>query len=252
MPVLDTTDKITPKSVLRYRPMGERVAPARKRSIVTTATLPVVPRASRAYYHADVSEDTEEWLRDETEEGISEGSKRYTSRPPVTGASAARPKRKVKRKIHPVLYLSSGMLAMLMLGTIGSAVFGWFNTTLDDLRFGRPRTFQTDAWVGHNEQNGTPSHFIAINLNRHIEIIELPGGDAAHAHIYVGPQLYAQDDDLVPVTLSFADVNGDHKPDMIATYQGTRAVFINTGDGYRPLSEAERPQVEQFLQHLGR
>jgi hypothetical protein len=118
-------------------------------------------------------------------------------------------------------------------------------------RYGRPRTFQTDAYVGHNESPGMPSHFLAVNLQGRIEIIELPGGDASHACIYIGPQLYGSDADLIPVTLSFIDVNGDKKPDMIMNFQGTHVVFINDQGGFRPLRPEERIPVEQFLQRLG-
>jgi hypothetical protein len=140
------------------------------------------------------------------------------------------------------------MIVMLLLWTVLSAIFGWVTTVLDDIHYGRPRTFQTDAWVGHNEQTGIPSHFIAINLNRHLEIIEIAGGDAAHTHIYTGPQLYGANDDLAPVTLKFIDVNGDHKPDMLVSFQGSRLVFINDQGGFRPLLPSERAPVEQFLQ----
>jgi hypothetical protein len=122
---------------------------------------------------------------------------------------------------------------------------------MDDIRYGRPRTFQIDYFVGHNESAGIASHFIAINLHGHIEIIEMPGGDATHARIYIGPQLFTPDSDLVPVTLSFRDVNGDHQPDMIIHFQGTQVVFINDHGGFRPLRPEERHQVEQFLQHSG-
>ena len=122
---------------------------------------------------------------------------------------------------------------------------------LDDLHYGRPRTFQTDAWVGHNEQTGSPSHFIAINLNRHIEIIEISGGDAARTKIYTGPEFYNAGDDLVPVTLRFVDVNGDQKPDMIVSFSGSRVVFINENGSFRPMVPSERHQVEQVLQHQG-
>jgi hypothetical protein len=138
----------------------------------------------------------------------------------------------------------------LILWTALSAVTGWFTTVLDDIHYGRPRTYQTDAWVGH-EQSGSPSHFIAINLNRHIEIIEFPGGDAAHARIYMGPQLFGENDDLVPVTLRFVDVNGDKKPDMIASFQGSRVIFINQDNGtFRMAQPSERRQIEQTLQQL--
>jgi hypothetical protein len=143
------------------------------------------------------------------------------------------------------------MLAMLALIAVLSVVTNWFSITLDDIHYGRPRTFQIDAYVGHNESPGMPSHFIAINLHGRIEIIELPGGDAAHARIYIGPQLYGNDADLVPVTLSFIDVNGDHKPDMLIHFQDTQVVFINDQGGFRPLRPGERNPVEQFLQHRG-
>ncbi len=157
----------------------------------------------------------------------------------------------VRYRVHPLLYLGIGMLGMLVLWTLLSAALGWFNTTLDDFRYGRPRTFQTDAFVGHNEQNSVKSHFIALNLNGHIEIIEFPGGDATHAHVYLGPQLYGSNSDLVPVTLRFADLNGDQKLDMIVTFQGSRTVFINDQGTFRALQPGERQGVEEALQRLG-
>jgi hypothetical protein len=155
-------------------------------------------------------------------------------------------------RAHPLFYLGIGMLAIFALWTALSALVGWCATTLDDLNYGRPRTFQADAWVGHNEQGGIPSHFIALNLHGHIEIIEMPGGDATHAHVYIGPQLYGPNSDLVPVTLRFVDVNGDSKPDMLVTFQGTHIVFINDQGQFRPPLPSERHQVEVFLQHLGK
>jgi hypothetical protein len=142
------------------------------------------------------------------------------------------------------------MLATVVLIWTFQTTWDWGTTAYNDLRYGRPRTFQTDAWVGHNEQTGVPSHFIAINLNRHIEVIEIQGGDAAHTRIYAGPQLYGAHDDLVPVTLSFVDVNGDHRLDMLVTFAGSRMVFINDGEGFRPLLPSGRTSVEQALQRL--
>jgi hypothetical protein len=179
---------------------------------------------------------------------------------PGAGARLSRPaggKRQVlgtraggggRLRVHPLLYLGLGMLCMLALWCVVLPAVNWMHTTLDDLRYGRPRTFQVDAFVGHNESAGVPSHFIALNLNGHLEIIELPGGDAAHARIYSGPQLYDPDADLIPVTLDFADVNGDHRPDMIVHFQDTRIVFLNEDGAFRPLRADERRAVLQFLQ----
>jgi hypothetical protein len=220
------------------------------------AGAPVVQRASRPR-PADAEEhEVLEWTRGGQETRHTGKARRTTGEPDAKMPSrlAARPahalKQRVSGRFHPLLYLGVGMLAMLLLWVLLTAFIGWFNTTLDDLHYGRPRTFQTDAYVGHNE-NGVPSHFIAINLNRHIEVIELPGGDATHARIYLGPQLYGSSDDLVPVTLKFIDVNNDHKPDMIVSFQDSRIVFINDQGGFRPLLASERDQVEQTLKRLG-
>ena len=76
---------------------------------------------------------------------------------------------------------------MLVLWTGLMGMTNWFNTTMDDIHYGRPRTFQIDQFVGHNESSGIPSHFLAINLRGHLEIMEFPGGDASHARIFLGP-----------------------------------------------------------------
>ena len=145
-----------------------------------------------------------------------------------------------------------GMAVMAVLAMSLTSLASWWKVHQDDMQYGRPRTFQFDAVVGHNDSPANPTHFILINLNRHILIIELPGGDATHAHVYLGPQLYSPNSELVPVTLQFVDVNGDHKPDMLITFQGTHAVFINDGQQFRPVLPDERSQVEQFLEHLGK
>jgi hypothetical protein len=182
------------------------------------------------------------------------GSARRTTVTPKALTNTSYPKtaapKKARQQAHPLLYLGVGMLVMLFLWTGLSAASGWFNTILDDIHYGRPRTFQMDAMVGH-ESGSTPSHFIAINLNRHIEIIELPGGDAAHARIYIGPQLFGEGDELIPVTLKFVDLNGDKKPDMLVDLRGSRVVFINEKGTFRMAQPAERRQLEQTLQSSG-
>ncbi|HYU74000.1 MAG TPA: hypothetical protein VEL31_15100 [Ktedonobacteraceae bacterium] len=267
MPQFETSDHVSTRSVLRHRPIGTRTGSVGKRSVVTTAASPVVQRASRPR-RADVTDDVVTWQRgdviadDERDTyppvQTRPGNRRVgaVSNPDIPQTPRPRTgpiEREVvirRRHAHPLLYLGIGMLGMLVLWTLLSAALGWFNTVLDDIHYGRPRTFQADAWVGHNEQTGVPSHFIALNLNGHVEIIEISGGDAAHSHVYVGPQLYGKGDDLVPVTLQFAAVNGDGKPDMIVSFQGSRTVFINDQGAFRPLQPGERQQVEQFLQNM--
>ena len=67
---------------------------------------------------------------------------------------------------------------LLAVYVVLSAVFSFVQTKLDDIQYGRPRTTHLDAYVGHaGEGAGQPSHFIAMNLERRIVLIELPGGD---------------------------------------------------------------------------
>gem|GEM_PF-270800 len=252
-----SSNQITPRSATRYRPI--------KGDATRSVIMRIAQRASRKR-GASASpvetldeEDIAVWRRsdEQTRTQIPPPGPRAKHAQPDAVTAAPLPSKGKKltlprshRRAHPLLYLGLGMLAMLFLWTVLSLLFEWVTFLLDDLHYGRPRTFQTDAWVGHNEQTGVPSHFIALNLNRHIEIIEIPGGDAAHTHIFSGPQLYGINDDLVPVTLRFVDVNGDHRPDMIVTFSGSRLVFINDGTSFRPLLPSEQQQVEQALQHL--
>ena len=260
MPVLETTDEITPRSVLRHRPIGDKTAPSGTELTRPTSTAPVAQRASRVRpKNTDVVGDVNEWQRGEAE--VTKADRKTTRPQRVKTTSQKLPKvpnpgrigdkRKSLQGAHPLLYLGVGMIAMLALWTLLTSAIGWWNATWDDLHYGHPRTFQIDSFVGHNETAGTPSHFIAINLNGRIEIIEFPGGDGSKARIYLGPQLYGAGDDLIPVTLSFADVNGDRLPDMVIHFQTSRIVFINDHGGFRPLRPEERVPVQQFLQRTG-
>ncbi len=82
-----------------------------------------------------------------------------------------------------------------------------------------------------SKRDGRKSHIIALNLNGKISVIEIPGGDTAHSQIYNAPTLFGAGQDLVPVTLSFEDCNGDGKPDLNIHIQGSDKIicFVNNG-----------------------
>jgi hypothetical protein len=92
-----------------------------------------------------------------------------------------------------------------------------------------------------------PSHYIALNLHGRIQIIEFPGGDGSHARIYLGPQLYGSDADKAPVTLKFVDINNDGRPDMLAFFQASWIVFINTPQGFRSPNVEEQQDATRYL-----
>ena len=120
----------------------------------------------------------------------------------------------------------------------------WWNTTQDDWHYGRPRTFQVDMVVGHNDSASNPSHFVAMNYRSHVEIIEFPGGDVTKARLYQGPTLYGDSQDLTAVTLSFRDITGKGKLDMILSVGSVHVAFINDNGQFRLLKPGER--VSQY------
>ncbi len=191
MPV---SSPLTPKSVLRHRPLDS--------SDETPKTKPVVTRASRLAPH----------------------TKKIV--PPVSCSPPQKTSVK-KRSLHLNLTsLGIGMLVALAAVLLGQLFIGWVNSTWDDLRYGTPRTYQVDAVVGH-ETTRTPSHFLAVNLHGQIEILEWPGGDPTKMKVYLGPRITGPDAANVPVTLQFVDPHHTLHPDMVVQFQGTQVVFHN-------------------------
>lgn len=130
-------------------------------------------------------------------------------------------------QLHWLAYVGFGMVAMLLLWVALSFVAGWYSNWQDDLRYGNPRTFQLDAVVGHNDSPQHPTHFIALNLNGQIDILEAPGGNMSKAKVYQGPTLFGQGASLAPVTLSFIDTQGNGHPDMEVHFQGSEIIYQN-------------------------
>jgi hypothetical protein len=130
------------------------------------------------------------------------------------------------------------MVAMVPLWFLLSSVLTWWNTTQDDWHYGRPRTAQYDVKVGHNDAQ-TPSHFIALNLHRHIEVIEFPAGDPTKARVYIGPMLVGDREDLTSVTLEFKALKPDGKLDMIVHVGDNKVVFINDNGAFRPVAPGD-------------
>jgi hypothetical protein len=285
MQVLESTDRIPadgdmPRSLPPLRPILQQkktLGKSKQRGKQTeepTFIVPVAQRASklRARQTGDDEDNQEvqEWKTGEDgEKSQRRASKKTDSaapdQPTVTTTETITPagkKLSPRAKIHssgagrawytrPFFYLVVGMIFMLALWAILTSVASWWSVKWDDIQYGRPRTFQIDAVVGHNDSPSNPSHFIAINLNGRIEVIEFPGGDGSKARIYIGPQLYGNGEDLVPVTLSFIDVNGNHQPDMVLHFQNTQIVFVNENGGFRPATQQELQSIQRYIQQHG-
>ena len=135
-----------------------------------------------------------------------------------------------QRNKHWSVYLVTGMATMTAL-VIGLYSLGsWWQHVQDDWTYGMPRTYQTDAVVGHNHDSSShPSHFLAVNLKGRIEVFELPAGDPTKVRVFLGPTIVGNGVDQVVVTISFADSNHDGTPDMVIHYGDSEEVFSNKG-----------------------
>src|SRR6266699_2381814 len=93
-----------------------------------------------------------------------------------------------------------------------------------------------------SKRDGRKSHIIAINLNGQVLVIEIPGGDARKAKIYIAPTLFGAGQDLVPVTLSFVDCDGNGSPDLNIHIQGSDKIicFPNNGKTFDSQSTQHR------------
>ena len=167
--------------------------------------------------------------------------------PTLSDAAGGRPTRTVTtpqgptdsekqaRSVHWLLYVGVGMVAALALWVVGSTLLAWGSATYNNIAYGYPRTFQTDAVVGHGGDSAAhPSHFIALNLNGVVIIIELRAGNPANSINYTGPHFYETGGNLIPVTLEFRDVNHDGRPDMLIHFQDNVVVFLNNGTQFVP------------------
>ncbi len=107
---------------------------------------------------------------------------------------------------------------VLLIGIIGwggfTALGSWWQGKQDDWTYGNPRTYQTDAVVGHNDSNSSPSHFTAENLRGQIIVVELPGGDPSKGRSYTITSIPGNTGNP-PVKVLFQDINHDGRLDML-------------------------------------
>jgi hypothetical protein len=149
------------------------------------------------------------------------------------------------RRLHVLAYGLTLLLAALAIYAVVSVLLGKLHIVVDDMTYGRPRTVHMDAFVGHGEEAGHQTHLLAMNLNRQVVVIEMPGGDPAKAHTISGPYLFGADEDLTPVLLHLRDMDGDGQVDLLLDVRREQVVYLNKDGAFRPPTPEEQAQLSR-------
>ena len=207
-----------------------------------TAQHRVIQRASRQPVPTNVPSDDyeyEDFDNNTYAPGMPRSAVRYPVGRPYTIQQGNRrivvhPEPPPKKSTHWLVYIGIGMIAMLALWVGFQILVAWWSQHQLDATYGSPRTYQVDEVVGHADSTDHPTHVILLNLKGHVVIIELPGGNVAHARIYNGPAIIGDNPGQLPVTAEFEDVNGDGKVDMIVHVGNQQFTYLNDGTQFKP------------------
>jgi hypothetical protein len=202
-----------------------------------------MPSSARRYRPYDTIEDVS--ISQNVKSSVQRRRAHVPARPrPISGVAStvAKPTRKVdvhtqslkhhqnhSKRFYTTVIIGMFVTVALLAGL--TTLVSWWQGVQTDLTYGYPRTYQMDAVVGHNDSKAHPTHFIFINLNGHIQIIEIQGGNAADTHIYTGPTLSGPDKDLIPVTGKIVDQQG--KRNLLVQVGGKDFWFINNGKTFQ-------------------
>ncbi|GHO95220.1 hypothetical protein KSF_052680 [Reticulibacter mediterranei] len=119
--------------------------------------------------------------------------------------------------------------------TLALVVPPLWTSGMNQVQYGFPRLSQVEATVGHGTTQAPSTRFLAMNNHGLIEVVEIPTGTPGKddLHLYLVAQLSGKEADQAPVTISFEDVNGDHKPDMVVTCSDNKFILYNDGHRFK-------------------
>ncbi len=151
----------------------------------------------------------------------------------------------IRRNLTLPIGLVTLVLAIGAVYLLVSTLIDLGQNLVNDMRYGRPRTTQISGFVGHEEGNGQQSHFIGLNLDRQVVVLELPGSDANKVRVLPGPYLFGAREDLTPVDLALQDMDGDRNVDLLITVRNEQVVYLNKDGTFRLPSAAEQQRLLQ-------
>jgi hypothetical protein len=86
---------------------------------------------------------------------------------------------------------------------------------------------------------------MAINLNRQVFVIVLPGGNPTNTRTLAGPYLVGAEEDLTPVQLFVRDMDGDGQNDLLLDVRREQIVYLNRDGAFRLPTPEEEAQLKQ-------
>jgi hypothetical protein len=128
-----------------------------------------------------------------------------------------------------IIWLCIGLIVMIVGWWLLSWVANWWQGVQDDMKYGNPRTFQADQYMGLGDSPTHPDHFIALNLHGVIEVIQINPSDSKQDAVYV---LTSVENESIPASLSFRDTTGEGRMDVIVTIGDSNPytlVMLNNG-----------------------
>ena len=133
------------------------------------------------------------------------------------------------RRFHWMLFMGMVMFVMVLGWLIFTAAGYWWQGQQENWKYGVPRTYQVDQFVGHGDTPDHPDHFIAVNVGGVIQVVELNPLQPKYDHVY---PITTVNDSTTPVTLGFEDTNHDGKVDMLVTIGDSNSytvILLNNG-----------------------
>jgi len=150
-----------------------------------------------------------------------------------------------ENKVRFFAYITTALLALFAIYVVMGHVVSLGKMRLDDVRYGRPRTFHLTSSIGPTGQADGITHFIAMNLNRQVMVFVIPGDDMSQVRTLKGPYLFGAGEDLTPVTIRMQDFNSDSAPDLVLKVKDEEVVYIYRDGNFSLITMEERQMISQ-------
>lgn len=137
-----------------------------------------------------------------------------------------------RRRPHWLVISGLSLLTFVLLWWLLTLAVNWWTQNQLNATYEFPRISQADEVVYPGDTAAHPSHYLFLNLQGTVLIVEFPHGNAARARVYQGPTIFSDQADQVPVTGEFRVVNG--RIEMLVHIQNQIILYIFDGTQFKP------------------